>query len=286
MNSNPTLNELLRELDSVSKKLVQAKKDFLAAEATYENRGSKLETVIVNRVEEYIAGDRARLLREAAQNLRADIKKFTELRINIMNEVGFLLMQLNLTAAGLAIEAWSWPEPVEVTSNDPRETIRSFVRTLDRKQAQLLLVAARSIEAGRNVVSALEVAKSLILIRQAGFELYLEETLTVNIEAALDAAEDIMAAALREEIYKAVLEAGAEALGVAVATVFPIVKIVTIGHELHSKLQKMKDRYKKRESADELLDLWDHVNLENEAIEKDLLLFASVREAMAKDVPS
>jgi hypothetical protein len=286
MSANPSFNELLEEMKSISEALTRSKQEFLDTESAYDARGTKLEQAVLKQVENYSNPEnkRAKLIQQSALTLAADIKDFTRLRTELMTQLTFLLWQLNLTASSLMADALSWPAADAIKAREPIDVVRSFSRDLDQIQARLVFLAARAVIAGSHVLGALRAATNLIRLRQGKLELYLEEALTVDVDAALDAAQDILAAELREETYKAILEASAQAIGIAAETVFPILKIATISHELYDKLQNLKKRYARGE-VDEVLDFSDQVHLENGAIEKDLALFESLRTALAANVP-
>ena len=106
----------------------------------------------------------------------------------------------------------------------------------------------------------------------------------MNVDAVLEGIDDIAKAQLREEVYKAILEAAAKSVGVAAETVFPIVKVATITHDLYLSVKKAREHYR-RESVDDMLDFSRQVHAENETVEKDEELFRTLRESLAHEVP-
>lgn len=286
MNAKPSFNDLLEEVGSVSEALRKAKREFLEADAAYDARGTRLAQAVVQQAENYSdpKNRRAKMIQQSARTLAADIKDFDRLRIRLMEHMAFLLLQLESVSVSLTVEAATWPASAAAAAGAPLDIIRSFQGDLSRVQARLVFLAARAVLAGRNVLAAIRAATNLIRLRHGKLEQYLEETLTIDIDAALDSAHDILAAEVREEMYKTILEGAAKVLGVAAETAFPIVKIATIGHELYENLQKIKKRYARGE-VDEVLDFSDQVHLENQSVEKDLTLFEVLREALAASVP-
>ena len=285
MNANPSFNDLLAEVGSVSEALRKAKREFLDTDAAYDARGTKVEDAVVKQAENYSdpKNHRAKVIQESARRLQSDLEDFGRLRTVLTEQMALLLLQLDSVAASLQAEATKWPASDAAKAREPIDVVRSFHGEFSQEQARLVFLAARGVLAGRNVLAAIRAATNLIRLRQGKLEQYLEETLTIDIDAALDSAHDILAAEVREEMYKTILEASAKALGVAAETVFPIVKIATIGHELYENLQKLKKRYARGE-VDEVLDFSDQVHLENESVEKDLALFESLRTALAAKV--
>jgi hypothetical protein len=285
MDPNTSIKDLLAEMEAIDKALVEQKQELLDTEVAYSNRGRKLEDAVESYLHNYSdpKNQRARTIQETSVKLTYEIKSFTGRRIDILNGIAFLLMQLNLTAASLMTEAIPWLTAEPSKASEPLDIVRSFQVDMDRMQARLVLLAARAIIAGTMVLSALQVAINLIRLRQGKLESYLGETLSINIDAALDAVQDVAAAVIREETYKALLETSAQVLGVAVESVFPLVKLATIAHDLYSKLAALKKRYG-REEVDDMLDFFDQIQNENDAIRKTVELFDAVREGLARTV--
>ncbi len=285
--NSPKLNPLLDEMTIVEKALNQAKHEYLDAEAVYSDRGSSLEQAVLREIENYRKPEnqRAQIIREQAGKVERDIRRFLHLRANLSTELAMLLMQMNLTLEAFVIDALTWPaSPAVDVQSDLLAEVKAFLKSADKKQANLVLSAAKAILIGMKVTEALKLATIVIKIRQGKLEQYMNEVSTVNVDALLEGINDIAKAELREEVYKAILEAAAKAVGVAAETVFPIVKVATITHELYLNIKKAKERYR-RENVDDMLDFSQQVHAENETVEKDEELFRTLREWLLNEIP-
>jgi hypothetical protein len=281
----PTFKEMQEELRTLDAKLSQAKKEFLDAGSVYDTRGIKREKAVLEKLETYLDPDRDEVIRKAALNLQAEVKSFDRLRTALLSRMSLLSIQLNLTAQSLIVDALTWPTSTSSKANDPLDPARSFLHDLDRMQTRLVVLSAMAIIVAENVLAALATATGLINLREAQLDKYLHKVLTIDVDKALDAAEGIVQAQLREDVYKAILEAGAKAIGATAETVAPILKIAVIARELYLKFQELK-KLKGRTDVDELLGLTRQLDIENKAIEENLKYFDALREALAKKVPA
>src|SRR5437879_4853334 len=139
-NSN-TLNPLLEEMTRVETALNQARENYLDTEAVYSDRGRSLEHAVLREIENYLKpeNERAEIIREQAEAVERDIRRFLHLRANLSTEVALLLTQMNLTLISLMIEAMKWPPaPVVDVQGDALAYAKAFLKHADEKQASLV----------------------------------------------------------------------------------------------------------------------------------------------------
>lgn len=285
MSPNITSKELLDELPRVGAALNQARTNYLDADAAFDKRGSALEKTVIAEVDNYRDPEnkRAKVVRERAAAVAADIQRFPGLRASLATDLALLLVQMQMKIKSFETDVLTFPTGTAVDPKDPLGEVRAFLKDANKKQATQVLLVTKAILIGMKVVNVLNVATNLIEIRQGKLEAYLDEVLTVNVDKAIDSVEDIVKAEIREEAYKQILEAAAKVVGVAVETVLPVVKIATITTELYLNLKRLKKQRYGRAAVDDMLDLSDQIRTETEAFEKDLELFGYLGDAISRE---
>lgn len=283
MATPQVLGELLDLLDQTERAVKESLAEFLRTFAVYDARGVQLEQAVIGRVRPYRdpANDRDVVIQQAARDIERGISNFLELRTRLVEKISILRLEFATDELSQVVEALKGLEsPAAAVPETPIEVVRSFLDTLEKAQVRYVLLAAQAVAVRRNVLKAQVVATALIQLRQAESERYLREALSVDLDAVLDSAQDILTAEARDVFIEECLKAAAQVLGVTVETVFPVVRIATIVHDLHRSVVDLENRYK-RTDVDSLLEFSRQVRSANEAATRDLELIDCVTDAIA-----
>ncbi|MBK7876327.1 MAG: hypothetical protein IPJ77_11310 [Planctomycetes bacterium] len=222
--------------------------------AGYDSRGPQLRRVLLARLGPYAdpENDRDLVIRQAVEAIEADVKWFERFCVDAQSDIGLLRLELQMADLSLsrdAIEAAIGAMPVVTTNTIPGA---NTVPRVDSEgfHTKLVVILARSIAMGLAVTRAQDVARALIAIHQTELERYLSESLSADIDAVLDTADEILADEARDKIVEEGLKAAAALAGVAAETLFPLAKIATIALDLHKGIKELKTRYRRGDVDD------------------------------------
>src|ERR1700730_939248 len=283
MDAIPTREEVSADLAMLDTAYKKARADYKEADEAYTTRGNNLARLLRLRTEPYLdpENDRAPNIQHRAHNIVDSTNTFSRLHDQLRFSMALLFLQLDQTLMSLIVELLRWPTNSNIpgTPGDPLEAARSFLAQLNKQEQRAILLTSKALLLGGKTVGAVQLAAKVLNIRLGKMEEYLGEELTINLEAAL-AAADVFGAELRQEAYKIALAAAAEALGIAATAVVLPLKYFTLGREAYKRYQEVKRRYR-RHKVDEMMVFSTDMHTDDEGFEEELKSISAVKDELA-----
>lgn len=270
------------ESGRMQKRLLAAQQNFRDAHESYGERGRELDLAVRDQLANYYdpANRRAKLIQQAARELSEEIERYPETILTLGSRyimsataVDQKAIALGAQMMGTIIEAMSAPQAND--DEGPLAAVHAAMERLTDAQKQNALLMAQGIVVGERLATATQVAADLLRLRQAELEGYLGQAPPAKALSIRQALIEAVAAEGRWTACEYLLTE----VGMAIGTTIPIANIVVgiarIARDLQGKIRSLQARYE-RGDVDLMLDLAEEMDIEREALEDAVKLFAEV----------
>ena len=282
MPIDPKLREALSATDALQKTTLERLFD---AEATYSERAERLEEAVSTAMaERYLKPEHNRhdIIKEGATRVRARIKEFDRIRVQIFVNIANVRMNLQLSALSLHLSAISpvfrLPAVTVTKTEDLLPQLTAFHAALRDAGANLTLTAAKAIFVGEKVAKAQQSAANLITVRQSELERFTTTEISADLDEVVAASQEILNSQVREALAEETLKA---ILGAAFETAVPFLKLATMGYDLGKKIREINQRYM-RNDVDEMFQHAEVLDEQNQAAQKVLDYLDALAVSMAE----
>ncbi|MBS1892995.1 MAG: hypothetical protein JST59_16990 [Actinobacteria bacterium] len=272
--------DLQREFDEaferLQKVLAQSRDSFLRDVA----EGPRLESEVLAQLSNYSDPDRrrARLIRESAEALEAEIKAGRPTIQAIGQEQSVVSMKAVAALTAVAKDTMeAIGQALHVDAGDTGEVLARLAAGMTEAQVESSLALARGITIARSLTTAAAAANLLVNLRENELESYLNQAPTSTELTMAEALWDLVAEEGAIGIAEHLL---VELVGVANPVGGLIVAIARITIEMRRKATELRQVYA-RGDVDEMLDFADRMSVQHKWAEEVIDLLEKTGELAA-----